>query len=83
MNRVNNNLRDWLDESSPRLPRGPYGVDSWINDRKTVARVKELYPPSSVIRPYVEEGRQTFLGAMAQIKQEMMLGTEKNIYVER
>jgi hypothetical protein len=47
-----------------------------------VNRVKELYPPSAVVRGYVEEGRQTFLGAMAQVKQGMMLSSEKNIFVE-
>ena len=82
LNRMNNDLRDWLDEAPSRLPRGPYGVDAWVNDRKTVDRVKELYPPSSVFRPYVEEGRQTFLQAMASIKQDMMLGPDKNVYVE-
>jgi hypothetical protein len=82
LNRINNNLRDWLDEGSARLPRGPRGVDVWINNKKTVDRVRELYPPSSVIRPYVEQGRQTFLGAMAGIKQGMMLGPDKNVYVE-
>ncbi len=82
LNRVNDNLRDWVDEASPKLPRGPYGVDAWIGDQKIVDRVKELYPPSSVTRSYVEQGRQTFLQAMATIKQDMMLGPEKNVYVE-
>jgi hypothetical protein len=82
MNRVNNDLRDWLEESSPKLPKGPYGVDGWINNPDVVNRVKELYPPSAVVRGYVEEGRQTFLGAMAQVKQGMMLSSEKNIFVE-
>jgi hypothetical protein len=82
MNRLNNDLRDWLDESPSRLPKGQYGVDGWINDPATVARVRDLYPPSSVVRGYVEEGRKTFLGSMAQIKQAMILGADKNIYVE-
>jgi hypothetical protein len=82
LNRVNNDLRDWLDESSPNLPKGPYGVDAWINDTQTVHRVKDLYPPSNVVRSYVEQGRQTFLGAMARIKQDMILGPDKNVYVE-
>ena len=30
----------------------------------------------------MEEGRQTFLGSMAQIKQAMILGPDKNLYVE-
>jgi hypothetical protein len=82
MNRVNNNLRDWVDEASPKMPKGPYGADGWLNDTTKVKRVKELYPPSSVIRGYVEEGRQTFLKSMAQIKQAMVLGADKNVYVE-
>jgi hypothetical protein len=82
LNRVNNNLRDWLDEDSPKMPKGPYGADGWINNRKVVDRVKELYPPSSAIRPLVEQGRQNFLQSMASIKQGMMLGTDKNVYVE-
>jgi hypothetical protein len=82
LNRMNNDLRDWLDEESPKLPKGPYGVDGWINNSETVRRVRELYPPSSVTRGYVEQGRQTFLGAMAKIKQGMILGPDKNVYVE-
>lgn len=82
LNRVNNDLRDWLDESSSKMPKGPYGADPWLNKPDVVKRVKELYPPSSVIRSYVEEGRQTFLGAMAQVKQGMLLGPDKNVYVE-
>jgi hypothetical protein len=35
-----------------------------------------------VIRGYVEDARKTFLGAMAEIKQGMVLGSDKNIYVE-
>ncbi len=82
MNRINNDLRDWLDESPARLPKGQYGVDSWINDSATVARVRELYPPSEVVREYIEEGRRTFLGSMAEIKQGMIRGADKNLYVE-
>ena len=82
MNRLNNDMRDWLDESPGRLPAGNYGVDPWINDESLVERVRELYPPSDIIRDYIEQGRKTFLGAMAIIKQGMMLGIDKNIYVE-
>ncbi len=82
MNRINYDLRDWLDESPSRLPKGPYGVDGWINDATTVARVRELYPPSNVIRGYIEAARKSFLGSMADIKQGMILGADKNIYVE-
>ena len=75
-------MRDWLDENPARLPKGPYGADGWINDSATVARVRELYPPSDVVRGYIEDGRRTFLGAMAEIKQDMIVGSDKNIYVE-
>ena len=82
MNRSNNDLRDWLDEGGRRLPKGEYGVDGWIDDPATVARVRELYPPSSEMRVKVENDRRVYLTAMAQIKQEMILGVDKNIYVE-
>jgi hypothetical protein len=47
-----------------------------------VARVRELYPPSSMMRVKIEENRRIFLTAMAQIKQRMILGADKNVYVE-
>jgi hypothetical protein len=82
MNRINNDLRDWLDEGGGRLPKGKYGVDGWVNDPATVARVRELYPPSSTMRVKIENDRRVFLTAMAQMKQEMILGVDKNVYVE-
>jgi hypothetical protein len=82
MNRVNNDLRDWLDENPARLPKGQYGVDGWINDPAKVERVKALYPPSTVIREYTEAARLTFLGAMAEIKDAMIVGADKNLHVE-
>lgn len=82
MNRSNNDLRDGLDEGGGRLPKGEYGVDGWVNDPATVARVRELYPPSSVMRGKQENDRRVFLNAMAQIKQGMDLGVDKNTYVE-
>jgi hypothetical protein len=83
MNRINNDLRDWLDEEGGRrLPKGEYGVDAWVNDPATVARVRELYPPSSEIRAKIENDRRVYLTAMAEIKQDMILGIDKNIYVE-
>jgi hypothetical protein len=82
MNRSNNDLRDWLDEGGNRLPKGEYGVDGWVNDAATVKRVRELYPPSSVMRGKIEDDRRIFLNAMAQIKQAMVLGVDKNVYVE-
>ena len=82
MNRANNDLRDWLDQGGARLPKGEYGVDGWINDPATVSRVRELYPPSAVMRAKIENDRRVFLNAMAQIKEGMMLGVDKNVYVE-
>jgi hypothetical protein len=82
MNRLNNNLRDWLDEDKSQLPKGEAGADLWIDDAETVARVRELYPPSSDIRAKVENDRRRFLGAMAKIKRDMVLGVDKNVYVE-
>jgi hypothetical protein len=82
MNRSNNNLRDWLDEGGSRLPKGQYGVDGWVSDAATVARVRELYPPSSTMRVKIENDRRQFLNAMAQIQQAMILGVDKNVYVE-
>jgi hypothetical protein len=82
MNRANNDLRDWLDEGGGRLPKGEYGADGWVKDADTVARVRELYPPSSVMRGKMENDRRVFLNAMAQVKQGMVLGVDKNTYVE-
>ncbi len=82
MNRINNDLRDWLDEGGKRLPKGEYGVDGWVNDPATVARVRELYPPSSTMRVKIENDRRMFLTAMVQIRQAMILGVDKNVYVE-
>ncbi|WP_165373350.1 hypothetical protein [Sorangium cellulosum] len=82
MNRGDNDLRDWLDAGDARLPKGKHGVDGWVDDPETVAQVKELYPPSSVMRPRMEDDRRVFLAAMAKMKREMILGTDKNLYVE-
>lgn len=81
MNRGDNDLRDWLDEGGP-LPRGERGVDRWIDDEATVARVRELYPPSSIMRPRMEDDRRRFLSAQAKITREMVMGEDKNVYVE-
>jgi mono/diheme cytochrome c family protein len=82
MNRSNNDIRDWLDESPDRIPRGENGAGEWINDPATVKRVRELYPPSSEMRPKMESDRAQFLTAMGQIKEGMILGSDKNTYVE-
>jgi hypothetical protein len=82
MNRANNDIRDWLDEGARRLPKGEYGADAWLKDADTVSKVKELYKPSSDMRVKMENDRRVFLSAMAQVKNGMMLGVNKNVYVE-
>ncbi len=82
MKRSNNNLRDWLDEGGAEIPKGEHGAGAWINDPATVSRVRELYKPSSEMRPKMENDRRIFMGAMAQINDAMILGTDKNTYVE-
>ena len=82
MNRAVNDIRDWLDEGGQRIPRGDHGAGDWVNDPETVKRVRELYKPSSVMRPRMEDDRRIFLTAMAQIKEGMILGVDKNTYVE-
>src|SRR5690606_12465069 len=42
MNRTNNDLRLWLDKAPHRLPKGPNGVNGWIDNPQTVARVNDL-----------------------------------------
>jgi hypothetical protein len=82
MSRGNNNLRDWLDEGATRLPKGTLGVDGWIKNPTTVSRVKELYKPSSEMRPKMEADRKVYLEAMGKIKTGMLLGADKNVYLE-
>ncbi|MEY4588440.1 MAG: hypothetical protein RL497_516 [Pseudomonadota bacterium] len=82
MNRMNNDMRLWLDKAKDRLPKGKYGVDGWINDAATVKRVKELYKENSYIKETLEKDRQIFLTSMADIKEAMILGDDKNVYVE-
>jgi hypothetical protein len=82
MNRANNDIRDWLDEGGARLPKGENGADRWVNDPEIVKRVRELYPPSKDMRARMEDDRRQYLNAMAQIRQEMVLGVDKNTYVE-
>jgi hypothetical protein len=82
MKRSNNDIRDWLDEGGARLPKGENGADAWKNDPETVSRVKELYKPSSVMRTKMENDRREYLSAMAKVNQGMILGVDKNTYVE-
>lgn len=82
MNRATNDIRDWLDEGGQKIPRGNHGAGDWVDDPETVKRVRELYKPSSVMRARMEDDRRIFLTAMAQIKDGMVLGADKNTYVE-
>ena len=82
MNRMGNDMRNWLDNAPDRLPKGPYGVDDWVNNAQKVARVRELYPEENALRETIESDRLTFLTAMGKIKSEMIWGDDKNVYVE-
>jgi hypothetical protein len=44
--------------------------------------VRELYKPSSEMRAKTESDRRIFLAAMAKINDGMILGVDKNTYVE-
>jgi len=81
MNRSNNDIRDWLDENPDRIPKGANGAGEWVKDPATVSRVRELYPASKEFRTKMENDRRIFLNAMSQVK-EVMLGVDKNTYVE-
>ncbi|HVZ32521.1 MAG TPA: hypothetical protein VG963_08845 [Polyangiaceae bacterium] len=80
LNRGNNDLRDWLETGN--LPTGDTGADSWTSDETTKANVRTLYPPSSVMRPQMEDDRRVYLRAMAKIRSGMVLGDDKNVRVE-
>jgi hypothetical protein len=80
LNRGNNDLREWLDNNS--LPTGPTGADAWTQDESVKQQVRTLYPPASVMRPQQESDRRIYLAAMAKIKSGMVLGPDKNVYVE-
>jgi hypothetical protein len=76
LNRGTNDLRDWLEDGSLSH------ADAWLDDAATVARVRELYPPSSELRPIQEGDRRLFLAAMAKVRSGMVLGADPNVYVE-
>jgi len=82
MNRSNNDIRDWLDEGGARIPKGNNGAGAWVDDPATVKRVRELYPASPEIRATMESDRRIYLAAMAKVKDGMILGVDKNTYVE-
>lgn len=82
MSRGNNDIRDWLDEDPEKLPKGKDVTDRWRDDPEKVTRIKELYSPSSYTRKLMEDDRRVFLEAMNVLKQGMMLGKDKNAYIE-
>jgi hypothetical protein len=82
MKRSNNDLRDWLDEGGQKIPKGDDGAGAWINDAATVKRVREIYKPSSEMRTKMEGDRRIYFDAMAKVKDGMILGVDKNTYVE-
>lgn len=74
MNRMNNDLRDYLDSNSLEA--------SWVGDADMEANVRSLYPSTSELRPVVEGDRRSFFDAMVTIRSGMMLGEDKNLHVE-
>ena len=68
-------------------------LEVWLTDRLAgglqVLSLIECYSitireckPSSEVRPLIEAARKTFLEAMADIKHGMMIGADKNLFVE-
>lgn len=74
MNRASNDLRDRLDQNVL--------MTSWVADANIANQVRELYPPSSVTHPMIENDRRGFFDAMAKIRGGMILGENQNLYVE-
>lgn len=74
MNRAGNDLRDRLDNGAMTA--------AWTADGTIANQVRELYPPSSVVRPMIENDRKPFFDAMAQIRGGMIVGPDKNLHVE-
>lgn len=74
MNRMDNNLRDGLDNGTLKA--------TWVGDAAAEAQVREVYPPTSKVRPMIEQDRVKFFDAMAQIRGGMILGENKNVNVE-
>lgn len=74
MKRENNDLRDKLDDGSLKA--------SWTSDNAVVEHVRKLYPQTKVVREVIENDHKLFLDAMLKIREGMMLGEDKNLYVE-
>jgi hypothetical protein len=74
MKRENADLRDQLDDGTLKA--------SWTSDSSTVERVRKLYPTTKALRQIIEDDHKDFLGAMVKIRDGMVLGDDKNVYVE-
>jgi cytochrome c553 len=74
MKRENNDLRDKLDDGSLKA--------SWTSDKSVVDHVRKLYPETKALRKVIEDDHKSFLDAMLKIREGMMLGEDKNLYVE-
>lgn len=74
MKRENADLRDQLDDGTLKA--------SWTSDSSTVERVRKLYPTTKELRRIIEDDHKPFLDAMVQIRDGMVLGEDKNVYVE-
>ena len=74
MKRENADLRDRLDQGVMQA--------AWTGDANVADQVRKLYPASSVLRPLMENDRRPLFEAMAQIREGMILGEDKNLHVE-
>ena len=75
MNRMGNDFRDQLDNKTLQQV-------SWLGDADMEAKVREVYPPTAMVRPQIEQDRKPYFDAMAQIRGGMILGQNQNLYVE-
>jgi hypothetical protein len=71
MNRTSDNMRPFVDANPGKF------------DAATVEQVKALYPGTEWVRTTIEQDRDPFIKAMAQIRGGMIVGIEdKSLYVE-
>ena len=74
MNRMDNSLRDNLDGGTLKA--------SWVGDATLEGQVREVYPPRTMVRPMIEQDRTKFFNSMSEIRGGMVVGENKNVYVE-
>jgi hypothetical protein len=74
MKLADNGLRRQLEKST---------LDAnWTSDPSVVERVRELYPTTAETREIIESDHTPFYEAMLQIREGMIMGEDKNLYVE-